>query len=98
MLQDVRLAVRSFRRYPAFAALAAAIVALGRCACRDQEGLIPRGLPHCINLDHRSDLRFSLRISRHWRDYPGVIISCAALPRPGSIPVRLTNSTRAVEI
>ena len=29
MLQDVRLAIRSFRRYPAFAGLAAAIVALG---------------------------------------------------------------------
>src|SRR5262245_16506771 len=29
LLQDVRLAIRSFRRYPAFAALAAAIVALG---------------------------------------------------------------------
>lgn len=29
MLQDLRLAVRSFRRYPAFAVLAAAIVALG---------------------------------------------------------------------
>ena len=29
MLQDVRLAIRSFRRYPAFAALAAVIVALG---------------------------------------------------------------------
>jgi putative ABC transport system permease protein len=29
VLQDVRLVIRSFRRYPAFAALAAAIVALG---------------------------------------------------------------------
>jgi predicted permease len=29
VLQDIRLAVRSFRRYPAFAGLAAAIVALG---------------------------------------------------------------------
>lgn len=29
MLQEIRLAVRSFRRYPAFAALAVAIVALG---------------------------------------------------------------------